>query len=132
MSQENVDATRAAYEESYAHGDFDPFLEAPTADFELITAPQMPDAGTYRGQEAREWLEAYINSFDGFTQEALDLIDGGDKVVGQVLQRGRPRGSDIPIESRWWQVITFGPNGVSKIAMFASRAEALDAAGLSE
>jgi ketosteroid isomerase-like protein len=70
MSEENVDATRVAYDQYYSRGDFAPLLAALTDDFEFVTAPEMPDAGTYRGDEARRWMAAYIDSFDGFTQEA--------------------------------------------------------------
>ena len=55
MSQENVDLTRAAYEQ-FSRGDFSRLFEANTDDFEFVTAAEMPDAGTYRGQEARDWI----------------------------------------------------------------------------
>src|SRR6185503_1857784 len=131
MSQENVEAMRAAFER-YSRGDFSLLFAAMTDDFEFVTAAEMPDAGSYRGQEAREWLTAYIKSFDGFTMEATDVIDAGDKAVSAVLQRGRPRGSEIPIESRWWQVVTYREDGIARIEMFSRRDEALHAAGLSE
>jgi ketosteroid isomerase-like protein len=131
MSQENVDLTRAAYEQ-FSRGDFSRLFEANTDDFEFVTAAEMPDAGTYRGQEARDWILAYIHSFDGYAQEATEIIDAGDRVVVALLQRGRPRGSDLPVESRWWQVLTFQDAGVTRIEMFSERAEALEAAGLSE
>ena len=132
MSQENVEATRAAYEQYYARGDFNPLFAAITDDFEFVTAEEMPDAGTYRGEEARVWMTQYIESFDGFTQEASDILDAGDKVVASIVQRGRPRGSKTPVESRWWQVVTFRTDGVARVQMFSRRADALDAAGLSE
>ena len=131
MSRENVDLTRAAYEQ-FSRGDFSRLFEANTDDFEFVTAAEMPDAGTYRGQEARDWLRAYIDSFDGYAQEATEIIDAGDKVVSAVLQRGRPRGSDLPVESHWWQVLTFQDTGVTRVEMFSQRADALEAAGLSE
>jgi ketosteroid isomerase-like protein len=132
MSQENVEATRAAYEQYYSQGDFRPFFAAITDDFEFVTAAEMPDAGTYRGERARVWMAQYIKSFDGFTQEATDIVDAGDKVVVAVLQRGRPRGSETPVESRWWQVVTFRTDGVARVQMFSRRDEALEAAGLRE
>ena len=132
MSQENVEATRAAYEHYYARGDFNPLFAAITDDFEFVTAEEMPDAGTYRGEEARVWMTQYIESFDGFTQEATDILDAGDKVVAAVVQRGRPRGSKTPVESRWWQVVTFRTDGVARVQMFSRRAEALEAAELAE
>jgi len=132
VSEENVEATKAAYDEYYSRGDFSPLLEAITDDFEFVTAPEMPDAGTYRGDEARAWMSTYIESFDGFTQEATEVIDAGDKVVAAVLQRGRPRGSNTPVESSWWQVVTFREDGVARVEMFSQRAQALESAGLSE
>ena len=33
-------------------------------DFVFVTAVEMPDGGTYRGQEARDWILAYVASFD--------------------------------------------------------------------
>jgi ketosteroid isomerase-like protein len=131
MSQENVEAMRAAFEQ-LSRGDFSAAFEAVTDDFEFVTAPEMPDAGTYRGQEARDWIRAYIASFDGFTQDATEITDAGDKLLVAVIQRGRPRGSDMPVESRWWQVTTFRSGSVIRIEMFAERAQALEAAGLSD
>src|SRR5258705_491807 len=103
-----------------------------TDDFGFVTAAEMPDAGSYRGKEAREWLTAYIESFDGFTMEATEVIAAGDKAVSAVRQRGRPHGSGIAVESRWWQVVTFRDDEVARIEMFSQRGEALEAAGLSE
>jgi ketosteroid isomerase-like protein len=131
MSRENVETMRAAFEQ-LSRGNFSAAFEAVTDDFEFVTAPEMPDAGTYRGQEARDWIGAYIASFDGFTQEPTEIIDAGDKLLVAVIQHGRPRGSDLPVESRWWQVTTFRSGGVNRIEMFAERAQALEAAGLSE
>ena len=131
MSQENVEAIRAAFEQ-YSRGDFSLFFAAITDDFEFVTAAEMPDAGSYRGQEARKWLTAYMESFDGFTMEATEVVDAGDKAVSAVLQRGRPRGSEIQVESRWWQVVTFRQDGVAKVEMFSRRDQAFEAAGLSE
>jgi ketosteroid isomerase-like protein len=131
MSQENVKATRVAYEQS-ARGDLSPLFAAVTDDFEFVTAAEMPDAGTYRGQEARDWVRTYIETFEGYTQEATESIDAGDKVVAAILQRGRPRGSDTPVESRWWQVLTFREGAVARVQMFAQKSDALEAAGLRE
>jgi ketosteroid isomerase-like protein len=131
MSQENVETMRVAFEQ-FSSGDFSAAFEAVTDDFEFVAAPEMPDAGTYRGQEARDWIGAYIASFDGFTQEATEIIDAGDKLLVAVIQHGRPRGSDLSVESRWWQVTTFRSGSVTRIEMFAERARALEAAGLSE
>ena len=131
MSQENVEAVRAAFEQ-YARGDMSGLRTAFTDDFELVTASEMPDGGTYRGEDAREWMITYVESFDRFTMEASEIIDAGDQVVAAFVQRGCPRGSEIPVESRWWQVVTLRSDGVSRLELFSGRDQALEAAGLRE
>jgi ketosteroid isomerase-like protein len=53
MSQENVEATRAVYER-FARGDFSWSADL-ADDFEYVTSPETPDAGSYRGEAARRW-----------------------------------------------------------------------------
>ena len=130
MSQENVDAVRVAYEQ-FGQGDFSAYAGLPD-DFELVIAPEMPDAGSYRGAAARRWLTAWVESFEQLTQEAVEFIDAGDKVAIEFIQRGRPRGSDGAVELRSWAVIAIQAGRVARIELFLSRAEALEAAGLQE
>jgi ketosteroid isomerase-like protein len=130
MSQENVEALRAAFEQ-YAQGDFSP-IGALGDDFELVISPEAPDAGTYRGEEARRWLRSWVASFEGMTIEATEIVDCGDKVFLGMVQRGRPPGSAAAVEGRWWQVSTFRQGQLVRAEMFPERALALEAAGLRE
>lgn len=128
MSQENVEATRAVYAE-YAQGDFSYFAEFGD-DFEVVTSSENPDRGTYRGEAARRWLTAWVESFDQLTIEATEIIDAGDMVVVEILQRCRPHGSQTVMEGHWWQVLTFHDGEPTRSQMFSRRAEALRAAGV--
>ena len=92
----------------------------------------MPDAGSYRGAEARRWLKAWVDSFDGLTQEAVEFIDGGDQVAIEFIQRGRSRGSDSAVELRSWAVMTIRDGSLARTELFLSKSEALKAAGLEE
>src|SRR3954452_24729530 len=130
MSDENVDALRAAFER-YAQGDFSP-IGALGDDFELVVSPEAPDAGIYRGEEARRWLRAWVSSFEGMTIEATEIRDCGDKVLLEMIQRGRPPGSAASVEGHWWQVSTFRDSQIVKAEMFRERPQALRAAGLAE
>jgi ketosteroid isomerase-like protein len=131
MSEENVEAVRARFEEM-ARGDFSWFEEFPD-DAVFVTSPELPDAGTYRGREASRWTMQWVESFEGHTIEATEIIDaGGDKVMAGILQRGRPHGSDTPVEGRWWVVITLREGRVARAEVFPERADALEAAGLRE
>jgi ketosteroid isomerase-like protein len=133
MSEENVAALRAAFER-YAQGDFSP-IGALGDDFELVISPEAPDLGTYRGEEARRWLRAWVASFEEMTIEATEILDSGDKVFLGMTQRGRAPGSAASaasVEGRWWQVSTFRGRELVRVEMFPERAQALDAAGLRE
>ncbi|MGA8926356.1 MAG: hypothetical protein WB462_09050 [Solirubrobacterales bacterium] len=130
MSQENVDLVRARYEQ-FARGDFSSMAEAPD-NFEFVASPNMPDAGTYRGEAARRWMKAWVESFDGPTIEATEIIDGGEKVFCAFCQRGRRHGGQTEVESRWWSVDTFHEGVAARTEVFADRGEALEAAGLAE
>jgi ketosteroid isomerase-like protein len=128
--KKNVAALRAAFEQ-YAQGDFSP-IEALGDGFELIVSPEAPDAGTYRGEEARRWLRTWVASFEDMTIEATEIVDSGDKVFLGMTQRGRPPGSAASVEGQWWQVSTFRGAEIVKAEMFRERAQALVAAGLAE
>jgi ketosteroid isomerase-like protein len=130
MAKENVAALRAAFTQ-YAQGDFSP-IEVLGDDFELIVSPEAPDAGTYRGEEARRWLRAWVASFEEMTIEATEIVDSGDKVFLGMTQRGRPPGSGASVEGQWWQVSTFRGAEIVRAEMFRERAQALVAAGLAE
>jgi ketosteroid isomerase-like protein len=128
MSEENVATVRAAYEE-FARGNFSWFDEVPD-DFEFVTSAENPDAGTYRGQAARRYIQAWIAPFEAFAIEADELIDAGSKVVVALRQRGRTPGSDTPMEEHWWSVATLRDGEVVRVEMFRDRASALGAASL--
>jgi ketosteroid isomerase-like protein len=131
MSEENVAAVRAVYEE-FARGDFGAWAELPD-DFVFVASPELPDAGTYRGDAAVRWMTAWVESFEGHTIEATEIIDAGrDKVFVAILQRGRPRGSQTEVEGRWWVVMTLRGGEFVRTEVFPERAQTLEAAGLSE
>ena len=64
--------------------------------------------------------------------EAEEIIDAGEKVVVAIRISGRGRGSGIDIDANWFHVLTPRDDKVVRIEWYASREEALEAAGLSE
>ena len=128
MSRENVEAARASYEQ-FAQGDFSSFADF-SDEFEFVTSPEVPDAGTYRGEDARRWARNWVEAFEGLTIEATEILDAGDKVVVGIIQRGRFRGSQAPTEGRWWNVLTFRDEELIRSELFSERRAALEAAGL--
>ena len=121
---------RARFEQ-LAQGDFSALADVPE-DFEFVTSPDVPDAGTYRGEAARQWVMSWVTSFEGLTMEAIELTDAGDKVLVELVQHGGLRGSETAVEGRWWEVDTFRDGVLARTEIFPERAQALKAAGLSE
>jgi ketosteroid isomerase-like protein len=129
MSQESVDVARAAFEQ-FARGDFSAFAALPD-EFELVLAPEMPDAGIYRGEEARRWLAAWVGSFDRLTQELVDLSEAGNgRLLAEFVQRGWTAGSDVPVELPSWSLATFRDGSLLRMELFMNRDAAAEAAGL--
>ena len=128
MSQENVESVRALYEQ-FSRGDFSA-IERLGDDFEFVTSPDVPDAGTYRGDAARRWLRTWVGSFEQLVIEPTVFVDAGDKVAVEIVQRGRPRDSTAQVEGHWWFVHTLRDGSPVRTEGFPDRAHALEAAGL--
>jgi ketosteroid isomerase-like protein len=132
MSQENVDAVRqacAAWErgEWAASAElFDPNLEV------VYSTSAFPDAGTYRGGRValdawRRWLEAW----EEFSMEFVDVIEAGEKIIALSRLRGRGQESGATVNADVG-VIFDCDRGIIRRMVFCDRHEALEAAGLRE
>ena len=131
MSEENVEIVRAAFG-PLSRGEFSGWADLPD-NLELILAPEMPDAGTYRGAEARQWMLSWAESFERLTQELVELRDVGDgRVLAEFIQRGWSAGSDVPVELPTWSLMTLRDGELTRMELFMNRDAALEAAGLGE
>jgi ketosteroid isomerase-like protein len=61
-----------------------------------------------------------------------EFIDAGDGVLVRVRQIARGAASGIPVEGEFWFVLKMRARKVAKVSFYIRRAEALEAAGLSE
>jgi len=92
------------------------------------------DPRPLRGKEAvRAWLQDWIDMFDGFWQRLVELIDaGGDTVFTAERFGGRARLSGVEADSPNWTVFTIRDGKIASGHEYATREQALEAAGLSE
>ena len=129
MSRETVEIVRRGYE-AYARGDLDAVLD--DIDPEMITYRADPDGAIFKGSEGflaaiAEWVE----DFDDFTITPAEFIDANDsQVVVRVHQTAVGKQSGAPIESDFWFVHTLSRGKVTRLDMFVSKSQALEAAGL--
>ena len=135
MSQENVEIVRDAVV-AFNRGDLDAWLGeywADDIDYRAVEgAPD--DHGPIHGEaEMRAYLQDWIDTFDDFKTEAVELIDAGDDQVVAVLRNsGRAKLSGVEADLTFAVVYTLRDGKVARGREYWTRDEALEAAGLSE
>jgi ketosteroid isomerase-like protein len=128
MSRENVETVRTAL----ASGP--PALLAildEQVEWDYVGA--FPEAVTYHGPgQVAEFLQEWASGFDDFGFEADEIVDAGDSVLVLLHQWGRGKDTGAQVESRTWQAFTLRAGKVVHCRGYATKAEALEAVGLSE
>ena len=135
MSEENVEIVlRVA--DAHTRRDVDALLAILSPDVEWEDPVWWTESmRVYKGhQEVREWFErALVEPWESFRVEAEEVIPvGDDRVVAGGFVRGRGRGSGVETEVRGWLVFWIEDGLITRRCLFRDRAEALEAAGLSE
>jgi ketosteroid isomerase-like protein len=127
MSQESVEVVRRAFEyEVFGRGDasasFDP---------EVVMTP-VEEAPRHGLDAIRDNFMSWEAAWDELETTAEEFIDGGDRVVVTIYFRGRGRRSGIEIDTRLYEVYFLREGKIVRVQEFTDRAEAFEAAGLSE
>jgi uncharacterized protein len=87
--------------------------------------------GTYRGHEGLEaFFKQWLGTWDDYWVEHSEIIDAGDSVVVVFRQRGRGKGSGIEVDREFYGVYDVRDGKITHYRQFASRAKAMEAAGL--
>jgi ketosteroid isomerase-like protein len=132
---ENIEIAQAFYDGINRRGEIEDVLHYVNPDIELRPGVVAPDANTrYLGRQAfREFFEAVVfGPWERVTIEPKEMIEAAD---GRILsiELWRFRGRDgIEIERELAEIVTFRSGLISRIDGYADRADALEAAGLSE
>jgi ketosteroid isomerase-like protein len=132
MSQEDVAAVEDAYRALASEG-LDRFLEHWSDDLDhrsIIGAPD--DRGPIHGRAAlRAYVQDWMDTFDGFWIRPVELIDaGGGVVVALVRYGGRAKLSGIEPDETLGVLFTIRDRKIARGREYATRDEALEAAGL--
>jgi ketosteroid isomerase-like protein len=132
MSEENVELIARVFPES-GPANLGVLLSILDEHVEWDYIGAFPESTTYRGpEEVSEYLAEWSEAFDDFGVEAEEIIDAGESVIVLIHQWGRGKDTGAPVESRTWQVLAFRSGKVTHCRGYASKAAALEAAGLSE
>jgi len=126
---ENVEVVRKLYDSQGS--DFYELLDPQVV---WLNYASSPEPGPYLGHDGiREWAKDWRATFGDFEIQPTETIDaGGDQVVvvGRVAGAGTTSGAPVEREMAW--LFTLLGGRIVRGQGFETRAEALEAAGLSE
>ena len=137
MPQENVELAKRAYaalNDAYGTGEFLPVIEE-FFDPEIVFKPAgiLPETGEVQGHDGLlAFTQRQAEAFDQLSIEPEEIIDAGDQVIVPLRLAGRARFTGIPIEFVLVHLATFHDGRAVRVDVYADKAEALKAAGLSE
>ena len=134
MSQENVERVRRSYE-LFLDRAFDAFLTTIDPDIGWdFSAHPLVDVSNYgRGHDALMTMFAtYMSGWTDYSAELKELVDAGDQVVVVLHETAKMGGTGVPLDRDIVHVITVRDGRSTFIQVFRTKAEALEAAGLSE
>ena len=133
MSQENVEIVRRGYAHFERTGDVLAEIYHPDYVLDMSRFRGWPDQQNYRGVEGlRAFIAAWLAPWDEYEFEVEELHDAGDKVVAVLHESGRSKAGGVRVEQPFSQVLTFRDGKQIRAVTYASRDEALQAAGIEE
>ena len=99
-----------------------------------LRARPLPDLNpVYEGRDAVIKASThYWGTWDDYQVQAEEILVEGPRVVVILHERGRGKGSGAPFDQQHPQLWTFRAGRIIRWESFSSRADALEAAGLSE
>jgi ketosteroid isomerase-like protein len=134
MSQENVEIVRDAAA-AFNRGDLETWFEYVADDIDYRAAEGAPDEhGPIHGKDAvRAYMHDWLDMFDDFKSEPVELIDAGeDRVIAVVKISGRAKLSGVESDLTYAVLYTFRDGKIKQGREYWTRDQALEAAGLSE
>jgi ketosteroid isomerase-like protein len=132
MSRENVEVVRGQFE-AVNRKDFAAVMRSYGDDVELVVPDGWLTGGIYRGRDAvGEWFGDWFRTFGSARFELLEMVDAGDDVVVVARHSVEGKQSGLPLADTFFYAYRVRDGKVARVQFCESRAEALEAAGLSE
>jgi ketosteroid isomerase-like protein len=132
MSQENVERVSQAMD-AFNRRDLDAFLAL--ADPSVEFTPYVVGLeGTYHGHDGvRQWWRDLFAVFPDWRGEPVEVRDLGDRTLAALRIGGHGDESGTPVTQLFWQLAEWSNDGkIVRVIHYGTKAETLEAAGLSE
>jgi ketosteroid isomerase-like protein len=134
MPSGDVDLARAQYER-WNHEDFEDWIEgfAPDVQYFSSVSASTDGRGEFHGHDGmRDFVKSYFEAWEWFRLHPVEFIESDEQVFAFLTTSGRGRGSGAEVRGQVAHVWTFSDGRAIRCLSFASRQEALEAAGLSD
>ena len=134
MSEENVEVVRRWWE-GFNDDGMPPFALC-DEEIEIRMPPNFPVRGLFKGHDGvRRWRDQVFDIVDNARVEPeriVDVHDDGETVLMLLRATGTARYTEIEVDLDWAAIWTIRDAKVLRAQGYLNRAEALEAAGLSE
>ena len=95
-----------------------------------VRAAPLPDPQTYHGHEGiLEMYADWTTDFSEFEMYPHEIEEVGDRVLVHMIQRGVGKASGVEVVGRFWFLYTFRNGLATRQEAYATREQALRAAG---
>ncbi len=131
MPSSNVEVVRRGTQ-AWARGDLDAMLREFDEQVEIVD-PERAGPGPFRGHEAfRQWYAEWLESWERYDAEHEAIVDVGETVVLFQHHVGVAKGSGIELDHRGALLLRLRDGKIVLHRPYTHRAEALEAAGLTD
>jgi ketosteroid isomerase-like protein len=134
VSQENVELALRSLDAFLQH-DVDAFVALLSPDVVWEENPELPGLReVYHGRaEVAQWMADVREVLENLHVEVAELTALDDaRVFTETVLRARGKGSGVPVELRFWMVLSCAEGKITRRQVAWTRDQALEVAGLSE
>jgi ketosteroid isomerase-like protein len=124
----NLELVREAFD-AFLGGDVERALGLVDPDIECVRVPPLPDPQIYHGSDGVLQMYAdWTADFDEFEMEALEFTEIADRVLVEVIQRGRGKASGVTVTGRFWMFYTVAGGKITRLDAYLTREQAIEPA----
>jgi ketosteroid isomerase-like protein len=131
MSEENVVVARRVIQ-ALDRGDLSGAMKDAAADFVFDFSRSIsPEQGVYGRDDLPRLVETFFGDWESQRYEPGEFIEAGNRLITPMKTYLRGR-DGIEVQTRFAWLWSFRDGRIERVTFFQDRAEALEAAGLSE